>query len=47
MIQTEHISGGIFCEILVEEKKGEESMFFFSGENLLRLVYFFLNELQK
>ena len=33
MIQTEHISGGIFCEILVEEKKrGGVNVFFQWGE---------------
>ena len=41
-IQTELVSGGFFCEILVEETKRGGFNLFFSGENLLRLVCLFL-----
>ena len=41
-IQTELVSGGIFCEILVKGTKRGGFNVFFSGGDLLRLVYFFL-----
>ena len=40
-IQTEYVSVGMFCEILVEGTKRWGFNVFFSGGDLLRLVNFF------